>query len=132
MKSLFFLSLLILISCQNNSENKLVNKNKTFNEIKIDTNLNKNSDNLNKITENKFKMHLLSNKTIDSIVDKIYNLNKIQELNRQFKISILEEPADISDDSYNFKVGFNRPDRFETRYIFIVKKQSSVIYYGSP
>lgn len=66
---------------------------------------------------------------IDSVLDKIYNLSKIQVLNKSHKVSILIEEPSTPDEYYNFKVGYNSPDRFVTHYIFSFKKSESIIYY---
>jgi hypothetical protein len=59
----------------------------------------------------------------------IYHLRKIQILNKQSKVSILtQEPSEL-DGHYAFKVGLNRPDRFETVFNFSFDKSQSIIFY---
>jgi hypothetical protein len=66
---------------------------------------------------------------IDSVVNTIYHLDKIQQLSRTCKISILTQEPENPDSAYCFKVGFNGADRFETRYNFSFKKSESIIFY---
>jgi hypothetical protein len=82
-------------------------------------------------SENKrvIKKDTIAETVIDSVMDKIYHLRKIQALNKQCKISMLTQEPTESDAHYTFKVGFNRPDRFETRFIFSFNQKQNVVFY---
>ncbi len=117
MKTLILLFLFINISCKNTIKNELMND--KINDKK-DVNLAIKFDN---------KKELIANSVIDSVLNCIYKTNKIQQLNKQNKVSILVQEPSETDDNYTFKVGFNRPERFETRFNFLFQKNKPVIFF---
>ena len=113
MKKLIFLLLLANNACKN-SNNRLTAE-KTINmpqDTAIANDLVKTATPFNEEIE----------RIIDSVVNRIYHLDKIQQLSHTCKISILTQEPENPDSAYCFKVGFNGVDRFETRYNFSFKK----------
>jgi hypothetical protein len=121
MKKLIALLLIANSACQN--DNKLDVKTNLIDE-KNNAITSVNSENKSVIKE-----ELIAETVIDSVENRIYNLNKIQALNRQCKISILTQEPSESDPHYTFKVGFNHADRFETVFNFSFNKNQSIIFY---
>jgi hypothetical protein len=121
MKKLIALLLMVNMACQNDNRldsktNLIEDKNPTITDVNVgDRSL--------------IKKALVAESVIDSVENRIYNLKKIQALNRQCKVSMLTQVSSELDTNYTFKVGFNRADRFETRYIFSFNKSQSVVFY---
>ncbi|MBL7814297.1 MAG: hypothetical protein JNL70_04750 [Saprospiraceae bacterium] len=123
MKYFLLILLFVHLSCQHSSQDN------STNTVKIDENTpNPHSkETVKSTTEHQRNSH--TDAVIDSVVDRIYQLEKVQLLNKSHKVSILTEEPTTPDDFYNFKVGFNGTERFETYYIFSFKISDSTIYY---
>lgn len=89
-----------------------------------------NSENLKRDSLNDFK-YPITNDSVneDSILNKLYSLKKLKKVSKICKFSVLVKGATDSGDDFEFDVGINREERFQTMYIFIYKKKSNAILY---
>ena len=118
MKKILAFVLLTSFLCKKNTTPTYNGINQIYKADSLKISITKNND---------FK--IIDSTIIDSIANRVFNLQRIKNANKNCRLSLLiKEPINIGDD-LELDFGVNSVERFQTLFIFFYKKKENVIFY---